>query len=120
MGHDEWLDDPRFATLRDLFHNRADLIATVGSVTGQLTLDELCVRLDQARVTYEVVRGDTLFVIAKQHGVTVDQLRSWNGIQGDLIEVGDQLTIYVDAPPAGATPAPGRTPASRVQGTARS
>ncbi|MBH81505.1 MAG: hypothetical protein CMQ49_13445 [Gammaproteobacteria bacterium] len=56
LGHDEWLDDPRFATLRDLFRNRADLISAVASVTGQLTLDDLCVRLDQARVTYEVVR----------------------------------------------------------------
>ncbi len=56
LGHNEWLDDPRFATLRDLFHNRADLISAVASVTGQLTLDDLCVRLDQARVTYEVVR----------------------------------------------------------------
>ncbi len=44
-------------------------------------------------VEYIVVKGDTLFVIARDHGVTVEQLREWNGISGDLIEVGQVLEI---------------------------
>lgn len=46
---------------------------------------------------YTVVRGDTLGEIAAAHGVTVDDLRRWNGISGDLIEVGDRLAIYAEA-----------------------
>ncbi len=42
---------------------------------------------------YAVVRGDTLWKIAQQHGVSVQDLRSWNGLQGDLIEVGQLLLI---------------------------
>ena len=43
---------------------------------------------------YTVVRGDTLFVIARDHGVGVDELKAWNGLDSDLIEIGDTLKIY--------------------------
>ena len=42
-------------------------------------------------LTHTVVRGDTLGEIATAYGVTVDDLRTWNHIQGDLIEVGDVI-----------------------------
>lgn len=45
---------------------------------------------------YVVVRGDTLSGIAATHGVTLQQLRDWNGIQGDLIEVGQRLVLHVN------------------------
>ena len=48
---------------------------------------------------YSVIRGDTLFLIAEAHGVSVDQLRSWNGIEGDLIEVGQIIEIRANAAP---------------------
>ena len=47
-------------------------------------------------VEYVVERGDTLGRIAKQHGVTVAQLRTWNGISGDLIEVGQVIIIRTE------------------------
>ena len=37
---------------------------------------------------YTVKSGDTLNKIAAQYGVSVANLRSWNGISGDLIFVG--------------------------------
>ena len=52
-------------------------------------------------VIYTVVKGDTLFVIARDHDVSLDDLRAWNQIEGDLIEVGQALTIWptgADAP----------------------
>jgi len=51
--------------------------------------------------TYTVVRGDTLFVIARDHGVTVDELRAWNALDGDRIEVGQALTLREHDPAAG-------------------
>ncbi len=50
--------------------------------------------LNPQGITYRVVRGDTLFEIAQIHGVTVSDLRAWNGISGDLIEVDQILKIY--------------------------
>jgi LysM repeat protein len=52
---------------------------------------------------YTVRSGDTLSAIATRHNVTVAQLRSANGISGDIIRVGQTLVI----PGNGAsTPAP--------------
>jgi membrane-bound lytic murein transglycosylase D len=45
------------------------------------------------RIRYRVRRGDTLIKIARRHGVTVRQLRDWNGIRGSHIRIGQRLTI---------------------------
>ena len=49
-------------------------------------------------IEYTVKRGDTLGRIAKAHDVTVAELRAWNGISGDLIEVDQVLMIRTEAP----------------------
>lgn len=69
-----------------------------------------------AFVEYEVVRGDTLFLIAKAHDVTVDDLRAWNGIEGDLIEVGQVLKIGAGTQPA-PKPAGKRSTGKKVGGS---
>lgn len=48
--------------------------------------------------TYIVVRGDTLGRIAGAEGVTVSQLRGWNGISGDLIDVDQVLKLGESGP----------------------
>ena len=48
--------------------------------------------------THTVVRGDTLGEIAATRGVSVAQLRSWNGITGDLIEVDQVLDLGESGP----------------------
>jgi len=40
-----------------------------------------------------VEAGETLYRIARQNGVTVQQLRDWNHLKNDVIEVGQQLVI---------------------------
>lgn len=46
-----------------------------------------------ADTTHRVASGDTLGGIAEAYGVSVADLRRWNGIEGDLIRVNDELTI---------------------------
>lgn len=46
---------------------------------------------------YVVRQGDTLSTVASRNGVTVAQLRSANGLRGDLIRVGQTLTVPVAA-----------------------
>lgn len=63
-------------------------------------------RLGSKPVVYTVVRGDTLFEIAQAHGVTVDQLKIWNDLDSDLIEVGQQLEIFhAETAPTASIPA---------------
>ncbi len=45
-------------------------------------------------VRYRVRRGDTLSEIARQHDVSVDDLRRWNGIRGSKVARGAVLKVY--------------------------
>jgi membrane-bound lytic murein transglycosylase D len=44
--------------------------------------------------SYVVQRGDNLFAIARKHGVTVDELREWNKLDGHNIRVQDKLVVW--------------------------
>jgi membrane-bound lytic murein transglycosylase D len=46
-----------------------------------------------SRLVYRVRRGDTLYGIARKHGVTVEDLRAWNNLRGSAIGIGDRLNI---------------------------
>jgi LysM repeat protein/predicted nucleic acid-binding Zn ribbon protein len=58
--------------------------------------------------TYEVQPNDTLFDIARKLGVTVSDLKRVNGLKGDLIHIGQKLTVPTG--PGGAAAAPTATP----------
>jgi membrane-bound lytic murein transglycosylase D len=45
-------------------------------------------------VTYTVKSGDNLGAIAQRHGVTVSQLKDWNGLHSNNIRVGQKISIY--------------------------
>jgi LysM repeat protein len=69
-----------------------DLLAKAG-------LEPLTVPIAFAEPEMVTVRpGDTLGKLAQRHGVEVGDLRAWNGIDGDTIEV-DQVLLVWKAPP---------------------
>lgn len=47
------------------------------------------------KLVYRVKGGDVLGTIARQYGVRISDIRSWNGIRGNLIRVGQRLNIWV-------------------------
>lgn len=49
----------------------------------------------KARLTYTVKSGDNLGFIATWYKVGLSQVRNWNNIRGNVIRVGQKLTIYV-------------------------
>lgn len=42
---------------------------------------------------HKVVAGETLSIIAHKYGITVTQLKSWNGLTSNLIRVGQVLSV---------------------------
>ncbi len=64
-----------------------------------------------APLTHTVVRGDTLSKLARTHGCSVADLKSWNGLTSDLIDVGQVLVVGDSA--ADASDAPSK-PSSRT------
>lgn len=47
-----------------------------------------------ASITYRVQKGDSLYSIAKRHGVDIHDVLRWNS-DVDAIKPGDQLTLFV-------------------------
>lgn len=46
------------------------------------------------RIRYKVRSGDYLGRIATQHGVSINDLKRWNSLKGNHIQIGQRLTIY--------------------------
>lgn len=46
-----------------------------------------------AGTQYTVQRGDSLYTIARTHGVSITELRSWNGLGSDRIYPGQKLNL---------------------------
>ena len=63
-------------------------------------------RSSTRKVAYRVKKGDTLWEIARDHGVSVSELKEWNGIgRRNTISIGQKLTIYSGS---GSSRAPAR------------
>ncbi|MFN4914584.1 MAG: transglycosylase SLT domain-containing protein [Sphingomonadales bacterium] len=43
---------------------------------------------------HKVTRGQTLYSIARRHGVTVQQIKAWNGLKSNYAPLGRTLIIY--------------------------
>jgi murein DD-endopeptidase MepM/ murein hydrolase activator NlpD len=54
----------------------------------------------RSEAQYVVVKGDTLWEIAESHGISLDELRAWNTLNSDHIEVGQVLRIGGRAQPS--------------------
>ncbi len=60
--------------------------------TKEATLPEYTEQSD--KIHYRVKSGDFLGKIATRYGVSVNQIRQWNGLRNDRIRIGQRLTIY--------------------------
>jgi hypothetical protein len=70
------------------------LTAALASASAAITLAWFSINRVERPVSYTVVKGDTLFEIAEDHGVTLADLRTWNTLDGDLIEVDQVLLVW--------------------------
>jgi len=47
---------------------------------------------------YTVKSGDTLWSIAKDNGISVEEIKSFNGLKGNIIYKGDKLSVTKESP----------------------
>ncbi|WP_194768178.1 LysM peptidoglycan-binding domain-containing protein [Tamlana sp. I1] len=50
------------------------------------------------KITYRVKSGDYLGKISRKYGVRVSDIKRWNGLRSNTIDVGQRLTIYPKKP----------------------
>ena len=50
------------------------------------------------KARHTVEEGETLFSISQQYRVAVDDVRTWNAIGDQSIDIGQELVVYLDAP----------------------
>ncbi len=62
------------------------------AIAGGVT-EFLGIRLAVDRRTHVVIAGDSLWRISGQHGVTVGQLREWNALTTDTLQIGQRLFV---------------------------
>jgi len=55
---------------------------------------------------YTVVSGDTLYLLSRRFGTTVDAIKSLNGLTSDSLNIGQVLKIPSVSPPITAPPSP--------------
>lgn len=51
-------------------------------------------RASSSSIRYRVRSGDNLWSIARHHGVSVSDLKRWNGLRSNKLKPGQRLTIY--------------------------
>lgn len=56
-------------------------------------------------ITYRVKKGDSLSKVASRYGVSSAQIKSWNGLSSNRLNVGRRLKIYKTATPVAETTA---------------
>lgn len=72
------------------------------------------------RIYHRVKSGDVLGKIANKYGVTVTNLKRWNSLRSNTIQIGQRLTIYTNKKPLSpSTVVAKSTSNSRKQGCRR-
>jgi membrane-bound lytic murein transglycosylase D len=75
---------------------------TTDAVPASAPVSPAPMRVESApeKVIHRVRRGDTLFSIAKRYDTTVEELKGWNRLRSNAIQIGQRLTIFRDGGPS--------------------
>jgi len=53
------------------------------------------VRKKERAIAYQVQSGDTLWGISRKYGVSIKELKNWNGIRHDRVRPGQRLRVIL-------------------------
>ncbi|MCA9471009.1 MAG: LysM peptidoglycan-binding domain-containing protein [Nitrospirales bacterium] len=69
----------------------ADLSGDLGADLGEEPLSPSV--MDSGNKSHTVAKGETLFSISRQYGISVNNLKSWNNLPSNLIKPGQKLVV---------------------------
>jgi hypothetical protein len=69
-----------------------DYVASISDEEPEL-VERVAVNMDDALMDYTVRRGDSLWTIARRHGISVERLRAENALRGNRIMAGQTLKV---------------------------
>ncbi|AXH66793.1 LysM-like peptidoglycan-binding protein [Streptomyces phage StarPlatinum] len=96
IGHGEWGSpgkwDPGISSgkMMNMAEVRADIKATLG---GSKEPDPVPSKPSGSESTHTVVKGETLWSIAEKYKVSVDNLKKWNNLKSDVLDIGQKLQV---------------------------
>lgn len=70
-----------------------DVLKVDAEAPNAAPAEEVEVEGEETATTYTIEAGDTLFAIANQFNVTVDNLKAWNNLSSDLIIAGKTISV---------------------------
>ena len=89
-----------------LYAYKADSLLTgrivqesAGSKSGGKSTGKSGSSTQRQRIAYKVKSGDYLGKIASKYGVTINQIKSWNNLRSNSIQIGQTLYIYKNGGP---------------------
>ena len=75
-------------------HPDAPQAAAARAALGPLNIENLfSATPGESKTTHTVVRGDSLYRIARQHGVTIDLIARANNLSGTMLQIGQTLVV---------------------------
>lgn len=80
-----------------------DVLKVDAEAPSAAPAEEVEVEAEETATTYTIEAGDTLFAIANQFNVTVDNLKAWNNLSSDLIIAGKTISVAESEAPAAMT-----------------
>ncbi|MFD1705170.1 3D domain-containing protein [Siminovitchia sediminis] len=86
----------------------------ISAITVTLLIFGFAGASSAASTTYKVQKGDTLYKIATKHKVTVNQIKSWNGLKSNLIKPNQVLKVTKPAAKNATKNAVKKTPAKKA------
>lgn len=89
-GDTLWLLAQRYRTTVDAIKNLNGLTSNLLNI-GQIL--KIPVSQVSPYFEYTVKSGDTLWILARRFGTTVDEIRKLNGLTSDLLNIGQVLRI---------------------------
>ena len=79
------------------YNTTVDALKSLNNLSSELILVDQKLVVDkeesEAIKYHDIQKGDTLFLIGKQYGKTVQQLKAWNDLESDLIIAGEKLIV---------------------------